>query len=285
MTKNGEPSKPKWTVGVTTTPRQKGYYLDQTLRSLKNAGWTNIIVFAEPNSIMPDDFEGDVVRRRKQYGDWTNWASGLYELFLSEPDTDYFFMAEDDALVCQGAKKYLEYAIPQLGEFGSLSIYTPSKYRRKVRGFFNCCEGIETWSTVTVVMPHASVWRFFSDPDVQRHRFADIFKVQKEWWLGTPHASYGAGYSSIIDTVGNTVKDAVIGNWAERTNLPVYYHTPALAEHIGYYSTLTDDLSEVGNGRMTSDFVGEDNDLRDWMSEPIVKIGSSVAKPNRLALL
>ena len=270
--KNGKQLKNKWTVGVITAPREQGYYLDQTLRSLRNAGWEDVTVFAEPGSVIPEDFEGHVVERRKQYGDWTNWASGLYELFLSEPDSDYFFMAEDDALMCRGAKNYLERTIPLLGDFGSLSIYTPGKYsrNRKRRGFFNCCEGIETWSTVTVIMSHKSVWRFFSDSDVQRHRFEDIFNVHKEWWLKTPHASYGAGYTSIIDTIGNTVKDAVIGKWGKKLNLPIYYHTPALAEHIGYYSTLTDDISEPENGRMTEDFVGEDADLKDWTEDPVV---------------
>ncbi len=274
MMTNGEPWKPKWTVGVTTAPRNKGYYLDRTLRSLQNAGWSDVVVFAEPNSPIPEDFAGHVVHRRKRYGDWTNWGSGLYELFLSEPDTDYFFMVEDDALICRGAKKYLELVIPQLGDFGSISIYTPGKYRQTSRGFSNCCEGIETWSTVTVIMSHRSVWRFFSDPDVQRHRFEDIFKVETAWWLGTPQASYGRGYTSIVDTVGNTVKDAVIGKWAEKHNLPIYYHTPALAEHIGYYSTLTDDVSEASNGRMTSDFVGEDATLEEWMNDPVFKIRS-----------
>jgi hypothetical protein len=215
-----------------------------------------------------------VVFRRKQYGDWTNWASGLYELFLSEPDTDYFFMAEDDALVCRGAKQYLEATLPHLGDFASVSIYTPAKYQNKSRGFFNCCTGMETWSTVTVIMSHASVWRFFSDPDVQKHRFEDIFKVKTEWWLKTPLASYGQGYTSVIDTVGNTVKDAVLGKWALKNELPIYYHTPALAEHIGYYSTLTDDVAEVENSRMTADFVGEDF-VPDWPSQIVTASGIS----------
>jgi len=271
--RNGKPSKLKWTVGVTTAPREKGYYLDRTLRSLRNAGWDNIVVFAEPGSVIPDDFDGDVVSRRKQYGDWTNWGTGLYELFLSEPDTDYFFMAEDDALVCKGAKQYLESSLPFIGDFASVSLYTPAKYQQKTKGFFNCCTGMGTWSTVTVIMPHQSVWKFFSDSDVQKHRFDDIFKVNREWWLNTPCVSYGQGYTSIIDTVGNTVKDAVIGQWAYKNKLPIYYHTPALAEHIGYYSTLTEDVAEVTNSRMTADFVGEDF-VPDW---PIPITASSLA--------
>lgn len=275
LMKNGKQSKPKWTVGVITAPRTQGYYLDKTLSSISNAGWDDVTVFAEPKSVIPESFDGYVVNRRKQYGDWTNWASGLYELFLSEPDSDYFFMAEDDALVCKGAKEYLEKTIPLLGDFGSLSIYTPRKYRHKKRGFFNCCEGMETWSTVTVIMQHKSVWKFFSDPDVQRHRFEDIFNVQKEWWIGTPNDNYGTSDVSVIDSIGNTIKDAVIGKWAEKNNLPVYFHTPALAEHIGYFSTLTDDVSNSDNNRMTEDFIGEEADLKSFIVDPIIyKINS-----------
>ena len=48
----------KWTVGVITAPREQGYYLDQTLRSLHNAGWEDVTVFAEPGSVIPENFEG-----------------------------------------------------------------------------------------------------------------------------------------------------------------------------------------------------------------------------------
>jgi hypothetical protein len=258
----------KWSVGVITAPRIKGYYLDQTLNSIKDAGWDNIVVFAEPQSLIPTNFTGDVVNRRKKYGDWTNWATGLYELFLSEPDADYYFMAEDDALLCKGVKSYLEHALPSLGNFGSLSLYTSSKYYnpRRSRGFYNECRGKLTWSTVTVIMSHKSMMSFFTDKDVQNHRFTDIFQVQDGFW--NLKASYGKGRTSITDCVGNTVKDAVIGQWAERNGLPMYFHAPALAEHIGNYSTLTDDLSSPENGRMSKDFVGVNFDSSTWIGEP-----------------
>jgi hypothetical protein len=261
----------KWSVGVITAPREKGYYLDKTLKSIKTGGWDDVVVFAEPRAAIPPDFDGDIVRRRKQYGDWTNWATGLYELFLSEPDSDYYFMLEDDALLCKNARQYLEYALPELDDFGSLSLYTPSNYcKPNFKGFHNEQEGRNTWSTVTVIMSHNAVLRFFSDPDVQKHRFFDIFKVGPRYWGGhAGHGSYGTGYTSIIDTVGNTVKDAVIGKWAEKNKLPIFYHTPALAEHIGYHSTLTDDISESTNGRMTKDFVGEDFDVSEWIGDKV----------------
>lgn len=260
----------KWTVGITTAPREKGYYLDQTIDSLRSAGWDHIVVFAEPGSRIPDDFRGDVVVRRKQYGDWTNWGVGLYELFLSEPDTDYFFMLEDDALVSK-CKDYLEITIPQLGEFASLSLYTPSIYHKEgFRGFHNELRGFSTWSTVTVIMTHDKVLDFFANQDVQKHRSHDIFKVF-ERKLNDKSTSYGAGYNSILDMPGNTLKDALIAKWAGQNKLPIYYHTPALAEHIGFFSTLTDDVSNVDNGRMTKDFVGRDFDSSVWSNIRIRK--------------
>jgi hypothetical protein len=257
-----------WAVGVITAPRKNGYYLDRTIESIDRAGFSAPVVFAEPGSVVPDSFKGHVVRRRKQFGDWTNWATGLYELFLSEPKTDYFFMLEDDALLCTGARAYLEYALPRLGDFASLSLYTSSRYYKpnRMRLFHNECRGKNTWSTVTVIMSHASVLRFFSDPDVQKHRFFDIFQVKEGYWNNK--ASYGRGRTSVTDCVGNTIKDAVIGQWAEKNHLPVYFHTPALAEHIGVESTLTDDDSTPENGRMTRDFVGADFDAAQWVGQP-----------------
>lgn len=255
----------KWTVGITTAPRPQGYYLDVTINTLKRAGWSNMTVFAEPNSIVPDDVT--VIERRKTYGDWTNWATALYDLLLSEPDTDYFFMSEDDVEICPGAKAYVEYALPKLGEFAFLSLYTSSRYHKPnyFRMFHNECDGIHTWSTITVIMSRSSVIKLFSDEQVQRHRFSDLDLVNTNNFK----ASFGRGRTSIIDCVGNTVKDSVLGRWASKNNLPIFFHTPSLAEHTGYYSTLTEDVSTVENMRRSKDFVGN-LDVSQWVGQKII---------------
>lgn len=246
----------KWTVGIITAPRETDNYLPTTLESLKNCGFENPVVFAEPGSQVPANTT--VVYRRKKFGDWTNWATGLYELLLSEPDTDLFLMTEDDAIFCHEFKIYIEYAIQDLKDFGSISLYTPSTFRRcNFRGFHNGLKGMETWSTVTVIMTRDKVISFFSDADVQKHRFENIFGVNEKFWR-CPRTD-----------PKNSIKDAVIGKWAFKNNLPIYYHTPSLAEHIGKYSTLTDQLSEVSNGRMSYDFVGEKFSLKPWLENPV----------------
>lgn len=255
----------KWTVGVVTAPRENACYLHQTLNSLRRTGFSDPVVFAEPGCAIDQNVQ--VVHRRKKYGDWTNWATAFYELLLSEPDTDYFLMAEDDVILCQDAKQYLEYAIPQLGQFASISLYTPSIRRRKnFNGFHNELRGHQTWSTVTVVMSRPRAISFFSDSDVQRHRFENIFNVSDQFWC-CPKTD-----------PKNSIKDAVLGKWAEKINLPVLFHTPSLAEHIGDFSTLTDQPSSVENGRRSFDFVGEEFSLQEWMQKPVELRSSSVIK-------
>ena len=246
---NGNPSKtPKWTVGVITTPRDKGYYLDRTLSSIRQAGLPEPVIFAEPESPIPTEFLGDVVFRRKQYGDWTNWAAGLYELFLSEPETDYFLMVEDDCVFCKNLIPYLEYAVPLLPEFAYISLYTGEKYHYpKIRGFHNQAQGWDTRSTVCILLEAKRVESFLGNVSVMRHRKESI---------GTQH--------------DNTSKDCVIGKWAETLNLPIYFHSPSLTEHIGWDSTL---LWSVNKGYTdtdyprSKDFVGEDFDASQWVKE------------------
>ena len=240
----------KWAVGVVTSPRKTGYYLDQTLRSLKNAGFDDMVIFAEPNSIIPETFEGHVVSRRKQYGDWTNWASGLYELFLSEPDAEYYLMVEDDCLWCKNTKSYLDYSLPKLPKFAYASLYTPKDYHYpNMRGFHNVYRGRDTWSTVTVVISRDSVSDFLGHPKTMSHR-TDFY--------GSKHE--------------NSSKDCVLASWAGQKYLPIYFHSPSLAEHIGVHSTLVwseDHDYDETNYPQSKDFLGEQKDVSEWVDEPL----------------
>lgn len=199
------------------------------------------MVFAEPDS--PTQNCKNVIQRPRFFGDWANWATGLYELLLSSPDSDYFFMAEDDIIVCKGIRAYLEEQLPKLNNFATVSLYCPNKYSKKIVGFHNECIGWLTCSTLTVIMSREGVIKLFSDPDVQRHRFEHIFPVPAD------EISWGVG----VDPK-NSVKDAVLGLWAKKNNLPMYYHSPSLVQHVGLISTLKTNSIDV----VADDFVGED---------------------------
>lgn len=237
----------KWTTGLITAPRKKDYYLDKTLISLIKTGWEPI-VFAEPGSIIPDWFTGNVIKRRKTYGDWTNWATALYELLLSEPNSDYFLMCEDDGVFCKNTKKYVEKHIKNAPNFATISPYCPGKYHKpNFVGFHDNCNGQYTWSTLSIIMSNEGVRSFFQDYDVQRHRFENIFTDDVVWGVEVE--------------IQNSVKDAVLGQWAKKNNLPMFYHTPSLVAHIGSHSTLSKNITS--NDNLAFDFVGEDFNLDD----------------------
>lgn len=244
LIRNGKPLPIKWSIGLVTSPRNGVSYLDQTLRSFDTTGWDNPVVFAEPGSPIPGFFSGQVVERRKQFGDWSNWAVGLYELLLTEPDTDYFLMLEDDVVFAKNVREYVEGYLGQLLPFASLSLFCPDCYTREgIPSFVNQCHGWNTRQTQTVIMHRSAVIDFFSSPTVQRHRFQHVFS--------DPPESIPWGVD--VDP-RNSVKDALIGTWAEQKKLPIYYHSPSLAQHIGIKSTLMASPAV----RATKSFIGED---------------------------
>jgi hypothetical protein len=58
---------------------------------------------------------------------------------------------------------------------------------------------------------------------------------------------------------GRAYIDAVVGRWAAQAGLPVYYHFPSLAQHVGDASTVWEGARNQGQ-RCSASFVGEDFD-------------------------
>ena len=237
----------KWTLGLITAPRSRGYFLDKTLESM--TGMPSPVIFAEPGSVIPDTFQGQVVHRRTRFGDWTNWAVALYELLLSSPDTDYFLMVEDDCVFCKNIIPYLEYTLPLIPEFAYISLYTGEEYHYpKIRGFHDEGRGWDTRSTVCILLHRDKARTMLSNEGVMAHRWAS---------------------RETFDD--NSSKDSVLGKWAEEMGLPVYFHSPSLTQHIGWDSTLLWASSKGYTDECfpkAKEFVGEDFDVADWIGEP-----------------
>lgn len=237
----------KCAIGISSAQRMVNY-VDRTVASLAVAGWDDVTIFAEPES----PASGTVVRRPKQYGDWTNWYCGLFELVQTHHDADYFAMFEDDVVVCKNVRKYVEGILPHLGNFASLSLYTPGIYSRpSPRLLHNECRQEETVSTLTVIFPASSVLSFLA--------------------YNVGHRSSGRVFFG--KDRSNTGKDIVLGLWAFHENLPIYYHSPSLAQHIGLESTLPVELNREEK-RFATDFVGEDFDALSLLAYPLRRVDS-----------
>jgi hypothetical protein len=236
-----------WTVGITAAPRNDGY-LQQTIESAAK-NFQDIHVFAEPILENP----GGVIfhQHGEKFGDWSNFLCALFYLLTTRPKTDYFLLLEDDVTLCNNIAYYLEGLIPQVGRFAALSIYTPRRYARYGRYVHNECHGVQTWGGQAMVFGRHEAVRFLSSPDVLLHR------------------SFGETYQG--RDIANSRKDAIIGMWAEREQLPLYFHSPSLAQHTGR-------ISSLGSEGHQAVFVGADYDAMQLVEEPLVVVQSSVPK-------
>jgi len=204
----------RWSVGVTTAPRAEPT-LARSLASLREAGWDEPHVFAEPDVDLPSGFEHLVCSRRPhKLGAFPNWYLALTEMYLLKPHAEAYLLCQDDVLFAAGLRDYLEQNLWPAPEIGVVSVYCPSHYAvGKDAGF--CCEnrGLDSWGALAYLFSNPSIRRFLSDPQPIDHR----------------HHGFQDGLRNI---------DSIVGNWCKLAELPYYVHNPSLAQHIGDTSTL-----------------------------------------------
>jgi hypothetical protein len=175
-----------------------------------------------------------MTQRDSRLGAWPNWFLGLSELVLRHPHADAFVMVQDDTLFCRNVRPFLERTDLLPGDIGVASLYCPQKYVQRQAGFHVVRPNGDLWGALAYVFPNAAARSLLSDASAIEHRRTG------------PHD----GFKNI---------DTVVGVWAEKVGMPVYYVTPSLAQHIGDSSTIWPEAYNWDH-RHAADFVGEDFD-------------------------
>ncbi|MCB1063660.1 MAG: glycosyltransferase family 2 protein [Verrucomicrobiae bacterium] len=226
-----------WVVGVTTAPREKST-LRRTLKSLRSAGWEDLIyLFAEPGTQTGAARRNNnptelISRQGTALGAWGNFLLALSELHLREPLADAYLMVQDDVIFCRGLRDYLEEHLWPGPKPGVISLHTPSHLAAKTgTGFFQADLGWNAWGAQAFVFSNASARALLADSRVIDHRLNGLFE-------------------------GKRNVDSVVGDWCRRSGREFYLHAPSLAEHIGNHSTLWPKAGLNGQ-RSSSDFPGE----------------------------
>ena len=203
-----------WAVGMTTAPRRRPT-LARSLASLHAAGWEQPRIFAEPGVELPAPYAMlPISRRDVTLGAFPNWFLGLSELIMRHPHAGAYLMFQDDVLLAEGLRAYLEAHLWPAPDVGVVSIYCPSHYGRgKPWGFHREDRGWHTWGALAYAFPNPSARALISDRQVVDHR----------------HNGPRGGDKNI---------DSVVGAWCARVRLPYFVHVPSLAEHIGETSTI-----------------------------------------------
>jgi hypothetical protein len=227
-----EPVVTEWAVGITTAPRRLPT-LEFCLAALLGAGWDEPRLFVdEATAPLPARF-GAVARsvRETRIGAWPNYYLALAELTLCQPTADAYMILQDDALLIQhpGLRGYLEQVLWPGDRPGIVSLYCARPYTQASPGWY-ALPMQWIWGALAFIFPAELARRFLADPEVVRHR--------------------GRGPSGLAGI------DILVGRFAYRNDLPVYFPTPSLVQHIGHVSALWDNAHVSGSRRATS-FAGD----------------------------
>lgn len=234
MTNSRPRSVNHWAVGVTTAPRRQPT-LEQTLASLKRAGWECPRLFAEPDVEVPAEYSHlPVTRREGTLGAFPNWFLAISELVMRHPHAEAYFLCQDDVLFSEGLRAYLERTLWPASRVGVVSAYCPSHYceekegEGRTTGFRVEDHGWNSWGALAYVFSNPSARAMICDPAAVNHR----------------HHGPAEGARNI---------DSVVGSWCSRSGLPYYVHAPSLAQHIGETSTIWSSAGACGR-RQASEF-------------------------------
>lgn len=96
----------KWACGVTTAPRPGGSLLYQTIESIRQAGFQNIVISTEEEDEYPEDC--CLVFNDGDPGPWHNLRSLLKMLTILHGDADAYVLFQDDIIVSKNCREYLD---------------------------------------------------------------------------------------------------------------------------------------------------------------------------------
>jgi hypothetical protein len=203
-----------WAVGVTTAPRRVST-LNECLAALARAGWPVPRLFVDGNVTIPQEIaQLPQTVRQPRIGAWPNYYLALGELLLRHPQADAYLLVQDDALVCDDAdlRVYLEDVLWPGKSAGIASLFCSRAYTQPQAGWYEF-DGPWLWGALAFVFSRKAAQRFLADREVVEHRWA-------------------RRRNPLADI------DWRIGQWAWRNDVPVYYPTPSLVQHIGEVSSL-----------------------------------------------
>jgi hypothetical protein len=219
----------QWAVGITTAPRRQPT-VERCVDRLTRAGWESPHLFMDGPVRIPERF-GHLpgTLREPPVGAWPNHYLALFELTLRQPTADAFLILQDDALIYDGenVREYLERTMWPDAAHPVVSLYCPGPYTGNRYGWRRFREPW-VWGAQAFVFSREAAQTYLLDRRVCLHRWRD------------------GGLAQL---------DVLIGWWALRRRIPLWYPTPSLVQHVGDASTLYPECSATGP-RAASLFVG-----------------------------
>lgn len=226
-------------VGVVTAPRPGPWLLGRCLDSLRETGFDEPYIFAEPGSRVRRT--GRVIARPRKYGEYHNWRAGLGDLLDLEPSADGYLMVQDDIYFCRNVAAQVKSELWPSPKCGGLHIYVSARYREYPR---RCLTRLSESAAPLMAGACAIV---FPQPAAR----AILEYANRERWRG--HTVETRTVPEEMEGV-----DTFIGVALLAMDWEIWLRNPSLAEHDALHSAL-------GHGgptgsRRAANFPGADAD-------------------------
>lgn len=222
-----------WAVGVTTSPR-RAPTLAPCLRSLLAAGWLHPHLFIDGEVEIPPEFsELTRTTRVPAIGARQSYYLVIAELLQRDPDAQAIMVVQDDAYWPSHLpmREYLEQCLWPGSEPGLVSAWCCTDDTADQSGW-HLRDRPWKFGAVAFIYSRETAERFVRDPLIQQQ-------------CSTRPENQSGGISSLV------------GDWAARVGVPVYYPTPSLVQHLGDVSTIWENSRAVGV-RRASRFLGDE---------------------------
>jgi len=196
-------------VGLLTAPRAEPL-LRPTLRSLHEAGFDRLLIFAEPGSPIPAEARGHEVEIHDRcLGNFTSFYNALASLYRRAPDARGVLLFQDDIEVAAGLKAWCD-AMLFPPEHGLVSLFTPRVHADVRPGWRVLAPGyFRIFGGQALAFRRDVLEQFLTDPQVLR-------EIQ----------------------AGRDGDDAIVSGWATRRSLGIAFHTPSFVQHVGRVSSM-----------------------------------------------
>lgn len=244
-------------VGITVAPRPGEPTLPRCVWSLREAGVTRIIVFAEPGSDLRGLPEGVHIRmNEKRLGAWHNWLS-MSRFLVDYVDNQLIMTVQDDTVfskqsmtlewpegpigfISPYAPSHYQECWKLIGPHGFITSYPDSKSAEKALPYYRKCwiehyvypQGTNRVVTKSMWGACSLIFERESLKSIINHRTART-------WLGVIDHDDS---NLVLDRKEHPEKianvDTAIGVVCNELGLSMYFVNPSTAQHIGEHTTI-----------------------------------------------
>ena len=231
-------------TGIITAPGRINPTLDDTVKSLKAAGFKQPLVYTDNN----------------YSGCWVNWITAISDLVSI--DADAIMICEDDVCFSTGLREYLEVSLwpEDPNKIALCSAFCPKLYSIKRTGWHIENRGWSLCMAQSWIIPKQTLELIYN-------QFKNVPEETERIPRVTPkNVKYHT--KSIRDRL---LTDSRIGQWASHNKLNVWYHTPSLAQHTAIDNSLIGNSFSMPSLRKAKDF-NTNSDYKQIMLDVIAGI-------------